>query len=108
MSEVKAEKKPKEAKAVVKAETKPKAEKTVKAVKPLTVKQSAKKKDGFDGKLRITLIKSTIGALENHKANVEALGLKKIRDVVIHDNTPAIAGMVFKVKHLVKVEKISQ
>lgn len=57
-------------------------------------------------KLKITLVKSTIGCLQNQKATVAALGLKKIRSEVVHDDNPVIRGMVFKVKHLVKVEEI--
>ncbi|MGI6151908.1 MAG: 50S ribosomal protein L30 [Christensenellales bacterium] len=57
-------------------------------------------------KLKITLVKSTIGALKDQKATVQALGLRKIRSEVIHEDTPAIRGMIFKVKHLVKVEEV--
>lgn len=56
--------------------------------------------------LKITLVKSTIGSLQNHKDNVKALGLRKIRSEVIHEDNPVIRGMIFKVKHLVKVEEI--
>ncbi len=57
-------------------------------------------------KLKITLVKSTIGALEDQKANVKALGLKKTNSSVVQDDNPAVRGMIFKVKHLVKVEEI--
>jgi len=57
-------------------------------------------------KLKITLVKSTIGCLEEQKKTVEALGLRKIRSEVVHEDTPAIRGMIFKVKHLVKVEEV--
>jgi large subunit ribosomal protein L30 len=57
-------------------------------------------------KLKITLEKSTIGCLQNQIATVKALGLRKIRSEVVHEDTPAIRGMIFKVKHLVKVEEI--
>jgi len=55
--------------------------------------------------LKVTLIKSTIGCTESQIANVAALGLKKIRDVKEHNDTPAIRGMIKKVSHLVKVEE---
>lgn len=58
-------------------------------------------------KIKVTLVKSTIGSLENHKRTVEALGLKKIRSSKIHNDTPAIRGMIFKVKHLVSVEEVT-
>lgn len=57
-------------------------------------------------KLKITLVKSTIGCLQNQIATVKALGLRKIRSEVVHEDTPAIRGMIFKVKHLVKVEEV--
>ncbi|MEL7609589.1 MAG: 50S ribosomal protein L30 [Bacillota bacterium] len=57
-------------------------------------------------KLKITLVKSTIGALADQKATVEALGLKKIRSTVEQPDNACIRGMIFKVKHLVKVEEI--
>ena len=60
----------------------------------------------MDKKLKITLIKSTSGRLEKQKRTVEALGLTKIHSsVIVHDND-AVRGMIFVVKHLVKVEEI--
>lgn len=58
------------------------------------------------GKLRITWVKSAIGYKKNQKATIAALGLRKSRQVVEHDDTPAIRGMVFTVRHLVKVEEV--
>jgi large subunit ribosomal protein L30 len=57
-------------------------------------------------KLKITLMKSIIGAKKDQIATVQALGLKKIRDVVEKTDTPQIRGMVHKVTHLVNVEEI--
>lgn len=57
-------------------------------------------------KLRVTLIKSTIGAIPKHRATVEALGLKKIGKTVELPNNDAVKGMVWHVRHLVKVEEI--
>lgn len=59
-------------------------------------------------KLKITQTKSTIAALQNHKANIAALGLHKIGQTVIKNDDPAIRGMIFKVKHMVKVEEIEE
>lgn len=56
--------------------------------------------------LRITLVKSTIGAIPKHKKTVEALGLKKLHAVVEQQDNAAIRGMVNQVRHLVKVEEI--
>ena len=57
-------------------------------------------------KVKITLIKSTNGCLKDQKATVKALGLGKIRSEVVHESNPCIDGMIFKVKHLVKVEEV--
>lgn len=57
-------------------------------------------------KLKITLIKSTIGAVPKHKATVAALGLKKIGKSVEMPNNDATKGMLQQVRHLVKVEEI--
>ena len=56
-------------------------------------------------KLKITLVKSTIGRKQDQIATVKALGLRKIRHVVEHNDTPQIRGMIKKVSHLVKVEE---
>ena len=57
-------------------------------------------------KIKVTLVKSTIGQVQSVKATVAALGLKKIRSSNELDDTPVIQGMITKVKHLVKVENI--
>ena len=57
-------------------------------------------------KIKVTLVKSTIGQVESVKATVAALGLKKIRSFKELEDTPAIQGMIKKVQHLVKVENI--
>ena len=57
-------------------------------------------------KIKVTLVKSTIGEVAAVKGTVAALGLKKIRSSRELEDTPAIRGMVAKVKHLVKVENI--
>ena len=57
-------------------------------------------------KIKVTLVKSTIGQVQSVKATVKALGLKKIRSSKELEDTPAIQGMIVKVKHLVKVENL--
>lgn len=57
-------------------------------------------------KLKITLVKSTIGTKPQHKKNIEALGLRKIRQTVEHPDNPQIRGMIEKAKHLVEIEEI--
>ena len=58
--------------------------------------------------LKITLIRSTIGAIPKHRKTVEALGLGKLNSSVVQKDNPAIRGMVRHVRHLVKVEAIPQ
>ena len=55
--------------------------------------------------LKITLVKSTIGAVPKHKRTVEALGLKKVNKTVELPDNEATRGMIRKVNHLVKVEE---
>lgn len=57
-------------------------------------------------KIKITLVKSTIGAIPKHRKTVEALGLRKLHKSVEHNDNEAIRGMVDQVRHLVKVEEI--
>ncbi len=58
-------------------------------------------------KIRVKLVKSTIGRKENQKRTVKALGLGKLNSIVEKDVNPAILGMVNTVSHLVEVEEIS-
>ncbi|MBZ9609506.1 50S ribosomal protein L30 [Clostridium estertheticum] len=57
-------------------------------------------------KVKITLVKSLIGRKKEHIATVNALGLKKIRNSVEHEETPQITGMINKIIYLVKVEQV--
>ena len=56
-------------------------------------------------KLKITLVKSPIGAVPKQVKTVEALGLKKLNKSVELPNNDATKGMVQQVRHLVKVEE---
>ena len=56
--------------------------------------------------LKITLVKSTIGAVHKHKKTVEALGLKKLNKTVVLPDNAATRGMVKQVSLLVKVEEV--
>ena len=55
-------------------------------------------------KLRITQVRSQIGQSERHRGTLRALGLGRIGKTAEHDESPAIAGMLRKVRHLVKIE----
>jgi large subunit ribosomal protein L30 len=57
-------------------------------------------------KLLVTYTKSTIGYSKTQKATVRALGLRKLHSQVLHDDTPAVRGMVFHVRHLVSVTEV--
>ena len=56
-------------------------------------------------KLRITQVRSQIGQSQAHRGTLRALGLGRIGRTVEHDETPVLAGMLRKVRHLVKVEE---
>lgn len=56
--------------------------------------------------IKITLVKSVIGAIPKHRKVVEALGLKKIGQTVERPDTPQTRGAINKVIHLVKVEEV--
>lgn len=56
--------------------------------------------------LKVTQIKSSIGFKSDQAATLRALGLGKINRSVEQVDNPAVRGMIFKVKHLVKVEEI--
>jgi large subunit ribosomal protein L30 len=55
-------------------------------------------------KVRITQIRSQIGQTQKHRGTLRALGLGKIGKTVEHDDSPVLAGMLRKVRHLVEVE----
>lgn len=57
-------------------------------------------------KVKVTLVKSPIGAVPKHKRTLEALGLRKLNKTVELPNNAATKGMVQQVRHLVKVEEI--
>ena len=59
-------------------------------------------------KLKITQTKSTIACLKDQIATIKALGLHKVGQTVVKEDNPRIRGMIFKVKHMVKVEEIAE
>lgn len=64
----------------------------------------AKAKKADIAKIKVTLVKSTIACIPNHRKIVKALGLGKVNSFKIHNATDAILGMIAKVSYLVKVE----
>ncbi|MBI2873206.1 MAG: 50S ribosomal protein L30 [Chloroflexi bacterium] len=59
-------------------------------------------------KLRIVWVKSIIGAKEPHRRTIRALGLRRLHQVVEHQDSSTIRGMVHQVRHLVEVEEIPE
>jgi large subunit ribosomal protein L30 len=57
-------------------------------------------------KVRIRQVKSASGHTGDQQRTVRALGIRGMNQVVEHDDTPQIRGMVFKVRHLVQVEEV--
>ncbi len=56
--------------------------------------------------LKVTLVKSPIGAIPKHRKTVEALGLRKLHHTVELPDNEAVRGMIWHVKHLVQVEEV--
>ena len=59
-------------------------------------------------KIKIQLVKSLIGIPEKQRKIVRSLGLGKRNSTAVHDDSPQIMGSVFKVNHLVKVERVKK
>lgn len=57
-------------------------------------------------RIKVTQVRSAIGSPADQKATVKALGLKRLHHTVEKNDTPTIQGMLFKVRHLVKVEEL--
>ena len=56
-------------------------------------------------KVKVTQVRSQIGQSERHRGTLRALGLGKIGRSADHEEGPVLAGMLRKVRHLVRVEK---
>jgi large subunit ribosomal protein L30 len=59
-------------------------------------------------KLKVTLVKSPIGSQIRHKRTVSALGLNHLNATIVHPDNLSVRGMIFKVKHLIKVEEVEE
>ncbi len=55
---------------------------------------------------KITQVKSKIGTKQNHKDSLRTLGLRKIRQSVVREDSPEVRGLVHTVRHLVDVEEV--
>ncbi len=58
--------------------------------------------------LKITLTRSPIGYEKSQRATAEALGLRRLNQTVVQEDSPSIRGMVFKISHLVAIESAGQ
>ena len=57
-------------------------------------------------RLKVTQLRSKVGARPEHRETLRSLGLKRINDVVVKEDRPEIRGMVVAVRHMVKVEEV--
>ncbi len=57
--------------------------------------------------LKVTLVRSLIGNTQRQRDTVQSLGLRRIRQTVEHQDSPAIRGMIAKVHHLIRVEEVA-
>ena len=58
-------------------------------------------------KLCITWVKSCIGYAQDQRKTIKALGLRRLNQSVVHNDSPSVRGMINKVRHLIKVEESS-
>ena len=68
----------------------------------------AKKKAAEPKKIAITQIRSRINRPQDQRGTLDALGLRRHQQTVIHNDTPAIRGMIKKIPHLVRVEDVEE
>jgi large subunit ribosomal protein L30 len=66
----------------------------------------AKAKSAEKNRLKLTLVRSSTGRLPSHKATLNGLGLKTIRQSVELEDTPSVRGMINKVSYLLTVEQV--
>lgn len=88
----------------------PKAAPAKKEAKPAAAPKAEAKKatsQAADGKVKLTQIQGAIARKWDQQATLKGLGLGKRHRTSVLENTPAVRGMINKVQHLVKVEKVS-
>jgi len=59
-------------------------------------------------KLKITLVKSPIGAVPKHRATVQAMGLRKLNKTIVLPDNAATRGQIQQIRHLIKVEEVTE
>lgn len=60
------------------------------------------------GKLKITQVRSGIGRQEGHRRTLRALGFKRHQQSVVHEDTPAIQGMIRKISYMLDVKEVEE
>ena len=58
--------------------------------------------------LKITLVKSPIGAVPKHKATVKSMGLRKLNKTIVLPDNAATRGQIQQIRHLIKVEEVQE
>ncbi|MGB3439226.1 MAG: 50S ribosomal protein L30 [Actinophytocola sp.] len=56
--------------------------------------------------LKVTQVRSVIGTKRNHRESLRTLGLRKIRQFTVREDTPQVRGLIHTVRHLVTVEEV--
>ena len=56
--------------------------------------------------LKVTQVRSVIGTKRNHRETLRTLGLRKIRQFTVREDTPQVRGLIHTVRHLVTVEEV--
>lgn len=59
-------------------------------------------------KIRVKLVRSPIGQKETHRKTIRALGLRKLNQVVVHEDSPSLRGMLYKVRHMLEVQPVEE
>ncbi|RJF40744.1 50S ribosomal protein L30 [Actinomyces sp. 2119] len=57
-------------------------------------------------RLRVTQVRSGIGGTHRQRASLHTLGLRRIRQSVVREDSPSVRGLIAKVRHLVTVEEV--
>ena len=58
--------------------------------------------------LKITLVKSPIGAVPKHRATVQSMGLRKLNKTIVLPDNAATRGQIQQIRHLIKVEEVTE
>ncbi len=68
----------------------------------------ARKKKAEVKQIAIKQVRSGIGRPTKHRRTLEALGIKRHQQTVVHNDTPAIRGMINQISHMVEVSEVEE